>query len=813
MNMNFNLMNIIGTALPPNMDFDGWTEDWTNWATGKGGSVGSTADKSNELINFYFENRHYLSAHSGILNNFAGWFQTGWYTLLHGLATVTNYLMQAALAPLYYLPKYLMNPNSPLHVLYYGTLAIGISLIVVSFLSQIPKYLGGGRAEELKNATKSSLFTIGMLCVMPYVFVTGANMTHGVMKNVTQETMNPITPLAANTVDLNEWAMDNFAEMPFTGENNKIYNSLNKTKEVPDFAAGIDNDNVKMLEKLVEASGNKSIEQVPEVFKFRLIQAPTDPNDTNAEPQYTLVNLNLDKGLLNVANPQYKRYKVNNFAASASYIIFIVVSLLMSVKVARASLGTIGSLLGASIASGRDGARSTEGVKTSIMEILNSCIGIFLDVMMLWLFMSLSGTLPKEIATSIAPEGNIVVYSMVYVFILAMVGLVTFNGSSALERQFGLQSGAKGQAGTLRSMTAPGMMLGAGMIGGAGYLAGKKKEQRAREALERAKEPKPTQESGSRKNNVGEKVAQQMRDMERTPSENTKSTINNGHTPREQLSSGTGENQSYGNESKNADVLKDGVGMDIEKKKNVDGLSPDDNTSNTPTNETHLDGDNSELTTPQSNNTELVNVPEDDNSEETTAYSDKLSSDDSNVLDGIDGDGQAYTPDSPSNGEELKDIDTQDSSSNITMLNDSPDFADEGGSYTSPNENNELENLEDKPYTRNNPSEKVDHAITAKRNVTSENIDIAQKREQTSGYREANLNEPRGRKEQNHSPYLTQADLDRKQRIEEKRKAYENIVAQNKSKSATRSQNMRQRGRNLVNDLDKSSEDPLKPVK
>ena len=727
-------------ALPESPNFDEWIDDWTNFATGKGSAVGSSADGGDPLISFYLQNKDYLTADSAIINNMSGWLQNGVYGLLHGLAWLTNLMVQAALAPLYYLPKYIMDPNNSLHLVYYGAIGIGVSLILLSFLSRIPGYLSGGRGDELKSATKNGVFTTGMLLVMPFLFVGGANLTHSLMTNVAQEAMNPITPLAANTVDLEEWAMDNFNELPFTGENAKVYNSLNVTKEVPDFATGIDNDQIKMLDALIKEKGGTTNEKAPEVFRFKLQVAPTDPAVTDSDQvQYGLTNMKLDKGILNIASPQYKRYKVNNLAAISSYIIFIFVTLMMSIKIARASLGTIANLIGGAIAAGRDGAKSTEGVKNSTMEIFNNCMGIFLDFMMLYVFMQLTATLPQSIAKSVTGTTGGFGYGLIYVFVLAMLGLVAFNGSSALERQFGMQSGAKGQAGTIRAMTAPGMMMGAALGGALGYASGKRKENKMKEALEKSKEPTPPKnQSNQPRNNKGEDIAKQMED--------NFGEDDDGSTPP---GGGGGSTPPGGGDGP---TPPGGGGGSTPPEYDDEPTPPRGGGGSTPP-------EYDDEPTP----------PRGGGGSTSPEYDDE--------------------PTPPRNGVDVSDFDEDTSSS--PRQND--------GSASVESLDGEDDNANDSRNTINNSLDESMNTEDFSDSPSRRNI-------------ETELDSTRGNAT-DEQPVVTQNDLNKNAKIQKLESEYNAIVAKNKAKNQQRTQNQKQRAAQMINDLERSAEDPVKPVK
>ncbi|WP_419153692.1 hypothetical protein [Weissella viridescens] len=469
------------TSYPGPEKLGKWDDSWTNtlkfWSKDgeKAGSVASTKDG---VINFFISNQPYFQADSAMLVMATGFIQNAWYNMLYGLAWVSNSLIKAALAPLYYLPKMLMDPNSPLHVLYYMCVGFGVSFVILSVLVAIPRLTR--KQGALSGALGNSLFTIGMLFILPFIIATAGEFTQNTLSKSlgSGTTSMAAAPMVDNTVDVEKWALNGFDKKPFS-KGAPLYNNLEKAdRPIPDFTSVVDKDDVELINNIAKKKGitkdGTPVKDVGKVFQYAPKISPQ--NDKEDRPQYSLEKLSLEKGITHINDKEYKRFRVQNFPATVSYLIIIAVGALFAIKIMRSSIGSYINLLGTVVASGRDAAKSAEPIKKSTMEILNSFVGIFLDVFMLYLFTYLSSTLPNQIASDYSG----LLHGLIYAMVLGILAIMTYNGSSAIEKQFGMTPGARGQGGIARSLGMPGMMLGSAA---AGMIADKQRQKRNENVL------------------------------------------------------------------------------------------------------------------------------------------------------------------------------------------------------------------------------------------------------------------------------------------------------------------------------------------
>lgn len=507
-----NLFNIMA-IFPGIGELKKWDDSWTNtlkfWSTdgSKSNAVASTAD---QVIHFFINNQPYLQADSAILVMMTGFIQNGWYQCLYALAKISSLLITAALAPLYYLPKMLMNSNNPLHVLFYIAVGIGSALIILSILLSLPKYLAGNRDSHVGKSIVNGMFTIGMMFILPFIISSAGDFTQNTLKSTLKDpggSSLAASPMVNNTVDVESWALTGFDKEPFS-KNAPLYNELSKADNpIPDFTRTVTKDDISIMNDIATSKRDHShghnIKDVGDTFKYAPVLAPA-PN-REGKPQYSLEKLSLEKGITHMGDRQYKRFRVQNIAASGSFLVIIIVGVLFSIKIMRSTIGTFMNLISTVIAAGRDAAKGTESIKGPIMEALNSFMAIFIDVFMLFLYTDLSSTLPNQIASNYSG----LLRGLVYLLVMGVLALCAFNGTSAMERQFGWTPGVRGQGSFLSAMTAPGAMLGS-MLGGA--MADKMRHQRMQRALKASEdqpEGKPANELGKFVNN-GEKQAEEL---------------------------------------------------------------------------------------------------------------------------------------------------------------------------------------------------------------------------------------------------------------------------------------------------------------
>lgn len=483
------LLNILPTLtkFPGSGELKKWDDSWANtlkfWDS-SGENASGIASTSDKVIEFYISNQPYLQADSAILVQMAGFIQNTLYSGLYALAEVSSGLIKAALAPLYYLPQMLMDPNNPFHILYYICVSIGVLFVTLSVLMSIPKLSKqqGGLSTGVGNA----LFTVGMMFVLPFIIASASDFTQKTASEVlgSGTTSLAAAPMIDNTVDVEKWALSGFNKEPFS-KDAPLYNSLGKAdRPIPDFASTVDKDDVELLNKIAKSKQNVSSDGIPikeigNVFQFSPKISPQ--NDKSDKPQYSLEKLSMEKGITHINDKQYKRYRVQNMPAILSYAVVIVVGALFAIKIMRATISVYTNLIGSAVAASRDAAKSTEPIKNSIMETLNSFIAIFLDIFLLFLFTYFSSSLPKQIASNYSG----LMHGLVYAMVMGILAISTYNGSSAIERQFGMTSGARGQGGIMRSMAMPGAFLGS-MTGG--MMADKMRQKRNEKALEGAKD-------------------------------------------------------------------------------------------------------------------------------------------------------------------------------------------------------------------------------------------------------------------------------------------------------------------------------------
>ncbi|WP_419154735.1 hypothetical protein [Weissella minor] len=602
------LINLLPTLIsfPGDKKLEEWNDSWENtlkfWSTAgeKAKGVGST---KNEVINFFISNQPYLEAWNGIFILMSGYVQNVIYKSLYFFAQATSGLMKAALTPLYYLPKMLMDPHSVLHVLFYICISVAISLTGLGLLLRIPSLTKkqGGLSKGIGN----SFFTIGMMFLLPFFVAFAGEFTQKTLSEVIDGGGNKSSSIAAapmvnNTVDVEQWALDGFEKTPFSRKA-PIYNNLEEADNpIPDFTNMVDKDDVKLINEIAKSNGNFSnskqteTKNVGKAFQYSPRLSPK--NDNENRPQYSLDKLSLDKGWTHIGDKYYKRFKVQNFPAIASFLIFIFVGALFAIKVTRSTIGAYTNMLASVVANGRDTTLSVETTKKSIMEIFNSFMAIFLDVFMLILFNDLAGKLPNQIASDYSG----LMRGLVYVMVLGVLAIMTFNGSSAIERQFGMTAGAHGQVGSLRALGMPGALLGS-MAGG--MLSDKMRDSRHKKALEKMNQDDnlaaTTNYAPQLSSQKGEEAAKLLSEdgQDENNSQNGGTNLNNGPSTNESTKDDGGLNNTEDLQKSNSSSMEasgDNAGEEAARKlDDVDETTSDydDQTENSLENQDASEGE------------------------------------------------------------------------------------------------------------------------------------------------------------------------------------------------------------------------------
>lgn len=481
---------------------DNWIKNAWNWVTGNDHRVSD----SNDLIKFYLDRQHWLSPSSNVMNNIMGWAQDAWYGLLHSFATGVEYLIKAALFPVYELPKMLIEDgNSTLHILYFGAVGISFALMGIFAIVAMFGFMGTGQNDELKRKLKNIFGNTSLVLILPLIFYAGGQFMNNLVGSGSANIGLADTPLKTNTLDMEKWAVDSFASEPFSDENTE-YNNLGKN-QVPDFTEIIDKDDVSALNSIGKEKAKKSFD-IGSVFNYQLDTIAN--NDGSNNPKYKLKKLSLKSGITHTLENSYKRYRVQNIPATGAFLIIIIVGGLMAVKIMRASIGMVGKVVVAPVVAGRDAANSVEGIKGTINDLINGWLGIFMDLFMLQIFSSLIGTLPQKVAGSVDGAGGFI-RGIVYLLVMGVLAFACFDGSSAIEKQFGMSGGGKGQGGFLGRMSAPGVALGALAGSGATKLAEKYKlrQELGRAAAEERDDPS-RRNSGFSSGERGKEKAQQL---------------------------------------------------------------------------------------------------------------------------------------------------------------------------------------------------------------------------------------------------------------------------------------------------------------
>lgn len=558
---------------------DNWLKKAADWLTGNDNVVTS----SNKLIKFYIDRQDWLHPNSNIINNVEGWIQNVWYGLLHSLATGVEYLIKAALFPLYELPKMLIEDgNSTLHILYFAAVGISFALMGIYAIVSMFGFMGSGQNDELKRKLKNIFGNTSLVLVLPLIFYAGGQFMNNLVGNGSSNIGLADTPLKTNTLDMEKWGLDEFSTEPFS-DGNSSYNQLGKN-QVPDFSDSIDKDDVTALNKAGAKKSGKKTDDVGSVFNYKL---DTITNTSGTSENYKLDKLSLKSGFLHALDESYKRYRVQNIPASGAFLIIIIVGGLMSVKIMRASIGMFGKVVVAPVVAGRDAANSVEGVKGTINDLINGWLGIFMDLFMLQIFSSLVGTLPQKVAGSIDGAGGFI-RGIIYLLVMGVLAFACFDGSSAIEKQFGMSGGGKGQGGFLGRMSAPGVALGALAGAGATKLAEKRKLRKEQErAAEEEKDDPSRRNPGFSGGERGKEKAQQLIEGESNDRNNPNSSDDS--TPDDSANPNDPEEKDAPGESGKTDKSggSDQRGKDAKDKM----MKSDHNPNNSDNPDNHTDSD------------------------------------------------------------------------------------------------------------------------------------------------------------------------------------------------------------------------------
>lgn len=482
-----NMITMMMSNFPGTTELDSWKDSWSNWISGNGDKVGKyftpngSGNDNNQAINFYYEHQHFFHVLPGWISSLEGWLQNVVYVSLYGLASLSTLVIQGALYLFTVLPNALMNKASPLHqtVVLLTSVAVGLMTISIMFLAL--NGLRGGKNNQLKNIISNAGTSIALMALIPIIAgVIGNFMTTYVIPSVSVGSTSSLAsaPLKDNTLDLSTWALDGFQSEPFSSSSPNL-NALGNfgTNDIPDFGETMTAGNINQLNETAKSSAynNKSktphvdvnagqasqkstdITSVGNTFQYRIKASPV------GDGKYYLENLDVKDGLLSFSKYRYKRYYVQNLSAIGSYFVIIFVGLLMAFKIMRSVISAYVDLGASALQAGRD-AGSSQPMKAAISKQLNVAMAATLDIVFLNMFVSLLSSVPNDVANYVngLPGGGIA-RPIAYLFTYAALGLATYNGSSAMEKAFGIESGYNNSTNLLNGLTAPGAFFGAAL--------------------------------------------------------------------------------------------------------------------------------------------------------------------------------------------------------------------------------------------------------------------------------------------------------------------------------------------------------------
>lgn len=467
------------------------TINWSGFDAFKGGWFGSgnagkfyngptdtLTQEGWNLIKFYMDNNHWLKPEGNWQISFWGSVQNGVYALFHALTDVATMMMTGSLYLFKIIPDQLIHSDGSFHKVFLGVLGVGFALMTISMMIWLLGYLRGKRENEMTQVFTQIGVAAGSIILLPIIVGFLANMVVGYLipsvSGINQSSSAlSLEPLKSNTIDMVTWAErgDGFGGDPDHSDLTK-FNGIGKSSAaslaIPDYTTVMDSTQKTAVKQYAEESGNGNLKGLENVFDYELANGSFIDNNGDVKEGYGLEKLKEEKGALSALGTSYKRYKVQNLIAIISYLALIFTAFGMSIKVAKAAMNGLGEFIAMPLAMGRDIATSGEHGKKSLMMIINTVLGVVVDVFMLGLFVELQSTIPNQVADYLGSMHNIAATTAKpygYLLTLVVLCFAIYNGSSAIERTFGLDNGANGMHKPLLPMFTAGAMLGASLKG------------------------------------------------------------------------------------------------------------------------------------------------------------------------------------------------------------------------------------------------------------------------------------------------------------------------------------------------------------
>jgi hypothetical protein len=471
-----------------------------------GGSLTDTSmykPISDPVINFYLQNKPWLEPAGSLWSVLGGTLQSVVYSLFTVVASIATMLMRASLYLFQVIPNALMDKNSALHGFFWVILLIAVGLMAVTLVFWAFNYLRGAKTHVFTTMVVNVFTSILMLIGIPFLTVFIGYMLNtymGPLLGSTNQNSLSMQPLVDNTVDMETWALDGFAHKPFSGDAPVMNNLDAQNAFVPDFTETIDGGQISEINSFAGKMNNVSksgvnIQNVGDVFKYQVRSGQTD-NAAQQSNLYTVTKIDV-KGTwgIDAVSTRYKRYKVQNITAILAYAVLILFSTLMSLKIGKAAIGSVLNMIGSIIAVGRDVANAQQA-KTMMMDSINTGLGVTLDLLFIWLFPQVLSTWPnaaREYVATLGPVGE-VAGPFVYVLTMIMVAWGLFNGSSAVERIFGMDSGLNESVRSGAQWFAVGSMLGSPL---AQKMAERRDQKQIDKLMSENQDAKASQENGN----------------------------------------------------------------------------------------------------------------------------------------------------------------------------------------------------------------------------------------------------------------------------------------------------------------------------
>lgn len=549
---------------------DGWFGSGSSGKFYNGPSI-KLSQEGWDLIKFYIDNNHWLSPEFNFWISLTGILQNGWYAFLHGLTDVATMMMTGSLYLFKVIPDQLIHSDGAFHQVFLGVLGIGFALMTVSMTVWLLGYMRGKRENEMTQVFTQVGVAAGSIILLPIIVGFLANMVVGYLipsvSGINQSSSAlSLEPLKSNTIDMVTWAErgDGFGGDPDHSDLTK-FNGIGKssaaTLAIPDYTTVMDSTQKTAVKQYAEDNGN--LKGVENVFNYKLANGSFIDNNGDVKEGYGLEKLKEDKGVLSALGSSYKRFKVQNFIASVSYIALIFTAFGMSIKVAKAAMNGLSEFIAMPLAMGRDIATSGEHGKKSLMMIINTVLGVVVDVFMLGLFVQLQSTIPNQVANYLGDMHNLAATTAkpyAYLLTLVMLCFAIYNGSSAIERTFGLDNGANGMHKSVLPMFTAGAMLGSSLKG-AGSRIG---DMMDAAKMKKLTEDKTKEEAGGTQGivNNGKALAQRLSGMFNSP--NSEDNSGSSETPLSdeegengQVNNGTG---TFGNDGEDNGTTEDSFG-------------------------------------------------------------------------------------------------------------------------------------------------------------------------------------------------------------------------------------------------------------